>query len=158
MNYLRSELLHLGGRNMDLKQIMDRYQTAYNTINRSFNALLKEQSHSDITSDQYITLDHILRHQPCTSTEIAATFGIGKSAVSAQIHRLFMKGLIAKAPDKNDRRIVYLYVTEQGKQLVEYTEVEIQKELANYLSHFNDDEIYSFIQLLEKLASLMEKK
>ena len=69
-----------------------------------------------------------------------------------------MKGLIAKAPDKNDRRIVYLYVTEQGKQLVEYTEVEIQKELANYLSHFNDDEIYSFIQLLEKLASLMEKK
>lgn len=158
MNSLSFELFYTRGGSMDLKLMIDRYLDASNSINRSFNSLLKERIHSEITSDQFLTLDFILQHEPCTSTEIAATFGIGKSAVSAQIQRLYSKELIARSRDEKDRRIVYLYVTEQGKQLVDYTEAEVQKQLKYYLSHFQLEEIETFIQSLEKLALLMETK
>ncbi|WP_077324937.1 MarR family winged helix-turn-helix transcriptional regulator [Virgibacillus siamensis] len=143
---------------MELKKLIGRYQDATNSIYRNVNIMMKEKIHSDITTDQFSTLQYIQQHEKCTSTEIAQTFGVGKSAVTAQITRLYEKGLIKRVRDQKDRRNVYLYVTEKGIDLITYTEKEIYAEIGKYLGHFEEEEITTFIHSLEKLAAIMERE
>ncbi|MYL60016.1 MarR family transcriptional regulator [Virgibacillus halodenitrificans] len=140
---------------MDLLELINRYQDAMNTIDRNVNLILKEKIHTEITTDQFPTLQYIQKHQQCTSSEIAAFLGVGKSAITAQINRLDEKGLIIRRRDKQDRRIVYLQLTERGNELVDYTRNNLTKEIGTYLGNFNEEEIHTFIQALEKLAHVM---
>lgn len=141
---------------MELKMLIDRYQNAINKVYRSINQILKEKMHSDITTDQFSTLQYIRHHEYCTSTQIAQAFGIGKSAVTAQINRLVKKEFIKRIRDKQDRRNVFLYVTDRGQHVIESTEQVLYQVIGNKLSHFDEREIESFIHSLEKLADLME--
>ena len=143
---------------LDLKCLIKRYQDASNAVYRSINNVLKTKVHNDITTDQFSTLHFVLENGPCTSTEIANVFGIGKSAVTAQINRLFDKELIRRERDDNDRRVIYLTVTEKGKEFVDYTEKELHSFIGRHLSNFNQEEIQQFISSLEKLAELMEER
>ncbi|GAA0595729.1 hypothetical protein GCM10009001_09820 [Virgibacillus siamensis] len=143
---------------MELRQLINRYQDATNSIYRNVNSMMKEKIHSDITTDQFATLQYIQKHEECTSTDIAHAFGVGKSAVTAQITRLYEKDLIKRVRDDNDRRNVYLFVTKKGIKLVEYTEEEIYAEIGKYLGHFDEEEITEFINSLEKLAAIMEQE
>lgn len=143
---------------MELKELISRYQDAINSIYRGVNIILKEKIHSDITTDQFSTLQYILNHETCTSTDISQAFGIGKSAVTAQVNRLYDKGLIERHRDEKDRRNVYLHVTPKGIELVQFTEKELYNVLGEYLANFDHEEIRSFINSLEKLASLIGNK
>lgn len=143
---------------MELRQLINRYQDATNSINRNINSMMKEKIHSDITMDQFATLQYIQKREESTSTDIAHAFGVGKSAVTAQINRLFEKDLIKRVRDNKDRRIIYLYVTNKGTELTKYTEEEIYTEIGNYLGHFDEKEITVFINSLEKLADIMERE
>ncbi|WP_229683229.1 MarR family winged helix-turn-helix transcriptional regulator [Virgibacillus oceani] len=141
---------------IELKELINRYQDAMNRVYRNVNIIMKDKIHSDITTDQFSTLQYIQKHKQCTSTDIAHEFGVGKSAVTAQINRLYEKGLIERNRDESDRRNVYLHVTEKGIELVHYTEDEVYAAIGKNLTHFDDEEIQSFIRSLEKLASVMD--
>ncbi|MDY0407780.1 MarR family winged helix-turn-helix transcriptional regulator [Virgibacillus soli] len=141
---------------MELKVLADRYQVAMNTVFRGVNHIMKEKVHSDITTDQFATLQYIQQHDQCTSTEISHAFGVGKSAVTNQVNRLVNKGLVYRTRDESDRRNVYLHITEKGSELVQYTEKELYTVLEPLLGHFSNEEILTFIEALERLALLME--
>lgn len=143
---------------MDIHLLIDRYQTAMNTVYRSVNNILKEKIHPAITTDQFSTLQYIRNNEKCTSTDIAYAFGIGKSAVTAQINRLYDKNLIERNRDQSDRRNIYLHVTPEGLKLVEYTEKNLYAVIGEQLSHFSKEEVSMFIQSLEKLANVMDTR
>ena len=52
-----------------------------------------------------------------TAREITALRGIGKSQVSQAVELLAAEGLLSRRPDREDRRMVHLSVTEQGRPL-----------------------------------------
>ncbi|MDY0406331.1 MarR family transcriptional regulator [Virgibacillus sp. 179-BFC.A HS] len=141
---------------MELEEVVHRYQIAMNSVYRGINNIMKEHASPDITADQFPTLQYIAAHEKCTSTEIATTFGIGKSAVTAQITRLFEKGFIERNRDTKDRRTVYLHVTPSGLEIVKQTEQVILNALGPVLGHFSDEDIRYFLRLLEELAELMD--
>lgn len=141
---------------MELHELVNRYQLAMNTVYRGVNMLMKDKISPEITTDQFPTLQYIASHENCTSTEIAITFGIGKSAVTAQINRMFEKGFLSRTRDSNDRRIVYLRATDAGKLLVAETEKILYQCLAPVLCNFAEADIQYFLQLLEHLADLMD--
>lgn len=142
---------------MNFKELASRYQIAMSAIYRKINQIMKEKVHEGITTDQFSTLQYVVQNQPCTSTEIANAFGIGKSAVTNQVNRLYKKGLIKRIRDEKDRRNIYLKVTAEGKKLVNFTEIELIRAFTPLLSQFEDDEISRFIHSLERLARLMDE-
>jgi len=161
LNYSHCELFLVnvikGGHQLELQQLFSRYQVAINSIYRGINNTLKNHVHTDITTDQFSILQYIHHQQSCTSTQIATTFGVGKSAVTALINRLDEKKLIERKRDPEDRRIIELSLTEMGEQLVKQTETELYRVIGEKLSHFDKAEIENYIYALERLASLMEE-
>ena len=117
---------------------------------------MKQHVHTDITTEQFTVLQFISQNEDVTSTQIAHAMGVGKSSITALVNRLVERGMIKRQRNENDRRIVYLNLTNEGIYVVKETEEAIYRYLEEKLIHFTIDDIQGFLLSLEKLAQLME--
>jgi DNA-binding MarR family transcriptional regulator len=143
----------------NIKELVDRYIAVSFSVEKKAASLVKEQIGSDLTNDQHYTLRYINQVGSCTSSELAEVFDVKKSAITAMITRMWEKGLIQRTRDENDRRVVYLTLTEKGNELYAKTEEKIHKLVESLITRFDQDEIQQFIETFEKLNKvLLESK
>lgn len=138
-----------------LKRWYERYMDAAFMVTKRTNAEIMEAVHGDMTSDQYQILRFIDQKGQCTSSELAEVFVVGKSSITAMITRLVDRNILARTRDKQDRRLVYLSLTEHGKSVFSKAELKVQELVLSYLDHFDEKEVESFIATFEKLAHLV---
>ncbi|PWW29589.1 DNA-binding MarR family transcriptional regulator [Cytobacillus oceanisediminis] len=143
----------------NIKELVDRYIAVSFSVEKKAASLVKEQIGSDLTNDQHYTLRYINQVGSCTSSELAEVFDVKKSAITAMITRMWEKGLIQRTRDENDRRVVYLTLTEKGNELYAKTEEKIHKLVESLITRFDQAEIQKFIETFEKLNQvLLESK
>ncbi|WP_340023144.1 MarR family transcriptional regulator [Paenibacillus sp. FSL K6-1096] len=136
---------------------INRYIDAYRVVTRQINAKLRDTFGELLTSDQFLILRLIGAQEKCTSTYLAEAVAVGKSSITAIINRLDEAGMIQRTRDENDRRQVYLTMTERGKEVYLTSEKQMQEVISPYLFHFDDKDIEHFIVMFEKLAFLMQE-
>lgn len=141
--------------NDQLKELVERYLAVSFSVTTQAGSLVKEQIGSEMTIDQYYTLRHIYQSGSCTSTHLAEVFHVKKSAITAIINRMWDKGLIMRTRDESDRRLVYLTLTEQGKELYLMLEKRIYGLVESFISQFDEKEIVQFLNTYEKLNGVL---
>jgi len=151
VNYFIREVIPI-----EIHVLIERYQIAFQRIFRNVNTMIKEHVHEDITTDQFSILQYIHQKETTTATQIAQSFGVGRSAITALVNRLVEKDFIKRKRNEEDRRIVYLSLTERGTYVVKETEKEINRFLIDKLAHFDMNDVEHFLVSLEKLSMLME--
>ncbi|MBA2873746.1 MarR family winged helix-turn-helix transcriptional regulator [Thermaerobacillus caldiproteolyticus] len=137
--------------------LIERYLSVSFLVTKKAAALVKCEIDEDMTNDQYYLLRYVKKRETCTSTELASVFGVNKSAITAMMNRLVDKGLIQRTRDENDRRVVYLTLTEKGNEWFVKTEEKIHKLVESLIMKFSEQEIESFIQTYEKLARILQE-
>ncbi|WPF66461.1 MULTISPECIES: MarR family winged helix-turn-helix transcriptional regulator [unclassified Corynebacterium] len=70
---------------------------------------------SQITEDQFHTLNLIFEKGRCTSAELAAERNVTKSSVTELVARMQAKGLVVKVDNEADRRSQYVCLTGEGE-------------------------------------------
>lgn len=143
---------------MLLKQIIARYEGANFLVNRRLNAMIREQLPNELTLDQFATLRYIRSQEKSTSSELADIFCVGRSSITAIINRLFDKKLIQRMQGEKDRRVTYLTLTEEGKQMNDKMEEKIHEILSHFIQYFDEQEALTFIETFEKLAKVMSNR
>ncbi|MEH7237141.1 MarR family winged helix-turn-helix transcriptional regulator [Bacillus sp. JJ1562] len=141
----------------NIKELVDSYIDISFSVNTTAESLVKEQIGSDLTNDQHYTLRYINKVGSCTSTELADVFEVKKSAITAIINRLFEKGLIQRTRDENDRRIVYLTLSDKGNALFSKTEERVHKLVESIIGEFSEEEIVQFLKTYEKLNGILQQ-
>lgn len=141
--------------NNHILEIVNRYIDVSFSVQKKAEVLITEQIGSDLTHDQHYILRYINRVKSCTSTELADVFEVKKSAITAIITRLWEKGLIQRTRDENDRRVVYLTLTEKGYEFFQKTEEKIQHLVEQFITKFDQKEIEQFIETYEKLNKII---
>ncbi|MFD2615362.1 MarR family winged helix-turn-helix transcriptional regulator [Paenibacillus gansuensis] len=141
-----------------LSQLIDRYFSSMNTVQRAMNVMITERMPKHLTSDQFCILKYIGEQEQCTSSELSEVFFVGKSSITAMINRLAEKELIVRHPDEKDRRVTYLALTEEGKRLSQELNRTIEQLLAKYIVHFEEEEALAFINTLEKLGKVLSEQ
>ena len=136
-------------------QLIHRYTKVSFIVNRLAESMIKDQLADALTNGQFYMLRYIQQQGTCTSSNLAEAFFVNKSAITAVISRLKDKGLINRVRNEDDRRVVYLTLSENGKNLFTETEMKIQLLLEKFISEFNEDEISAFITTYEKLSSIL---
>jgi DNA-binding MarR family transcriptional regulator len=144
-------------RERNIDDLIERYLSVSFFVMRKAAALVKCELDEDMTNDQYYLLRYIKKKAKCTSTELASMFGVNKSAITAMTNRLVKKGLIQRTRDQNDRRVVYLTLTERGDEWITETEEKIHKLVESFITKFSEEEIETFIQTYEKLARILQE-
>jgi DNA-binding MarR family transcriptional regulator len=140
-----------------IQELIDRYVAVSFTVNKKAESLIKEQIGDELTNDQHYILRYIHRSGETTSTELADAFEVNKSAITAIINRMADRKLIKRTRDDDDRRVVYLTLTDAGNTLFEKTEEKISGLVESIITKFDEKEIQSFLNTYEKLADILLK-
>ncbi|MEK5441269.1 MULTISPECIES: MarR family winged helix-turn-helix transcriptional regulator [unclassified Fredinandcohnia] len=141
----------------NIKELVDLYVDVSFSVNTIADSLVKEQLGTELTNEQHYTLRYINKVGSCTSTELAEVFEVKKSAITAIINRLFEKGLIDRSRDENDRRLVYLTLSDRGEKLFLKTEERVNKLVESIIGEFSEEEIVQFLKTYEKLNGILQK-
>ena len=141
--------------NRRVRDIVDRYVELNISLNRKFSRLFRYVLGDTLTMEQFVTMLYIKKLGTCTPSELAGVFSVKKSAITSIINRLFEKQWVERMSDPNDRRTIYLKLTETGNMI--YTEMEgkLHDLLERILNEFDDDHINTFLINLERLDVLI---
>lgn len=139
----------------NIRHLVDQYIYLSFSVTKKAEALIKEEISSDLTNEQHYTLRYINHVGSCTSSQLADVFEVKKSAITAIVNRMWEKGLITRKRDENDRRIVYLSLTDKGQELFDKTEKRIYKLVESLITRFDQTEIVEFIKTYEKLNKIL---
>lgn len=113
----------------------------------------------DLTIDQYIALDAIATGEDLCQRDLAKILLKDRSNVTRILSILEAKGLVKRvAAVKQNRPVKLLKITANGKQMIDEYSGFVKKDLDDFLSDFEDDELMQFKSTLEKIISKISKK
>ncbi|MCD7033714.1 MarR family transcriptional regulator [Metabacillus sp. GX 13764] len=141
-----------------LKHFIRRYEEVYLFAMKRVNSIISEKVLEELTIEQYQVLRYITGREKCRSTELAEVCGVNKSAITAMIDRLVLKGFVERTRDEEDRRGVFLTSSPKGKEVFEKGEQQIQQFVASYLTVLTEEEIDTFLSVYEKIYKMTQGK
>ncbi|WP_186430303.1 MarR family winged helix-turn-helix transcriptional regulator [Clostridium sp. BSD9I1] len=132
-----------------------------NIIHRKYHELAQKY---DLSLEQFhllIELDDLMLYvndevKAPTIGEIAKNVDNSQNTMSEKITRLENKGLVERIKDKKDKRISRVYLTENGRSLIDSIDKQASsKFLFNSILNMDDKDIDDFLKCLEKLKKYM---
>lgn len=141
-----------------LMQLVDSYADLSFKVNKMGEEITRHELDDVLTLEQDAVLRYIREHQPCTSSELSKAFYVEKSAVTAIINRLVKKGFIDRIRSEEDRRVIYLKLTDDGEQFHTQNRERVNYIFEQIISSFDANEIETFMKTYQKLADLLERQ
>ncbi|MFD2046584.1 MarR family winged helix-turn-helix transcriptional regulator [Ornithinibacillus salinisoli] len=103
---------------MDKKELFYKLVSFTTSVHRVKNELTKNAKPNSISQVQYNILEFITVSQPVTPSEINDCQNMSMSNTSRELSKLSEKKLIEKISDRKDRRKQYIYLSEEGKAVM----------------------------------------
>lgn len=140
---------------------MSHTETQLDRILRALSIFLDKigpemMNHKDLnlTSPQYHMLRFLSSKGPCKVKELAEKMEVKPSAITVMIDRLVHNNFVIRHHDSQDRRVIFINLTDEGRKVLQTVKQRHKAVLHQYLIHLPDDEIEAFADTFEKLAQL----
>lgn len=137
--------------NKDLKSYVERLERVHYIVSKRLHpefAIEKE-----LTKTQFVLLKTLCIRNKWTVSKLAEYMGVKPSAITVGADRLYKRGFVSRYRSDLDRRIVYLEITDEGHEILREAENERVNSISSYLNHLSPEELGTFIDIYEKLAS-----
>lgn len=139
-----------------LDLLIARYEAVYLFATRKITSMISEMV-KEITIEQYFAIRYLKNFGPCPSSKLAEVCGVNRSAVTAMVDRLVTKGFVTRVRKEEDRRVVYLDITEAGNQVYQSGEEKLRQLVESYLQQLEEEEVEAFVRIYEKIARIISK-
>ncbi len=118
-------------------------------------SLARSLAHLDIKSPHLDILVNLFRFEGISQQELARKLLVGRSNMSMLLPQMEKRGLIERRGDKQDKRVLRLYLTEEGRRVTEEA-MAIQTALIDRtLSDAPIEECESIAEHMERVVSLL---
>ena len=107
----------------------------------------------DLTSVQYAAMVAVGSSPESDATRLSELIAIDRATLGGVLDRLEAKGLLARSPSSQDRRIKTVALTPAGEALLAEVEAKVLQAQADMLAPLNEAEQQSFIALLKKFVA-----
>jgi len=142
--------------NVRLNNIIDDTTVHFLKFTRKIMIETKSKS-SPISSEMQVRLLEGLMAGPMKPTEISHVCCISKPNVTTLVNKLIEGGFAQRSHDENDRRVIYVTITEKGKKAV-YRKRKIVKEyILKIFNKFDADEIELVLSSMDKFRGFLIK-
>ncbi len=138
----------------DLDSYVERLQNSFETTMRKIISEVSESKDCDLTRAQYYILYMLSKKPYYTSSDLAQKLEVKPSAVTVMIDRLLNTNLVTRERDENDRRIVKIKITTEGTNILKKAMQKRNEIYKRYLSHLEEHELDSLLNIYEKLARI----
>ncbi|XJS09816.1 MarR family transcriptional regulator [Aerococcaceae bacterium WGS1372] len=136
-------------------------QRLYN-MTTQFNRITMKCSQSIMQKSEHFLISLLLKHYResqtlLTSRDIADLTHVSSPAISRTVKSLVQKGWIKQIDNPEDRRNIFLEVTDEGEENFNRTFQEIDSTIQAIFNEFSEREILEYIETGEKITHIMEK-
>ena len=123
----------------------------------------------EISKGEFFALQEILQHEKkekekgnreyhgMTVSECSRRMELSKPAASQLLRILENKGFILRSTTENDRRIVYIRLSERGRKSVEYASCAWQQFVEEVFNRLGENNTRNFISICRRLDEIMEE-
>jgi DNA-binding MarR family transcriptional regulator len=146
--------------------------TGNKTPNRSNSALValrrivrvtelnarKLARHSDITASQMLVMQLLSRQGESLPSAIARAVELQQATVTVLLKKLEQAGLVSRRRDTEDRRRVWVALTDAGERILESSPDLLQHRFQQAFDRLEDWEQSMIISTLERVAALLDAK
>jgi len=108
-----------------------------------------------ITGNQFFVMKMMADRGRMTVSEVAEGFNVSLSAVTSLVDRLCKVEMIQRRRSEDDRRVVWLELTEQGRDMVFTCQASRRRVMQRYLGQLEEGELKFMIAIYEKIISMM---
>lgn len=139
-------------------EILDAYLKVSQHTSRQFRAHFGK---CNLTFPQALVLNALLEKAPVPISVLAEKTGSANSTISGIVDRLEKLGLVRRERGKEDRRVIYVDLTEECCRLRESADTNVRgyfARLLNTLSGQEQEEILAALQRLDQVLSRGEEE
>ncbi|BDG59280.1 MarR family winged helix-turn-helix transcriptional regulator [Caldinitratiruptor microaerophilus] len=86
-------------------------------------------------------------------SDVAATLGVTLSAATGLIDRMARAGLVTRERDRGDRRVVWVRLTQEGRQALAAVDEARRQAVAQAVSRLSSGEVEQLLTLLERVET-----
>lgn len=139
--------------NEDLDKYLERL---YNVFALTMRRLGKEMLECEpkVTGPQFFILQFLAKHEKSTVSTLAEEMSVKPSAITAMIDRLYKQKYVTRDRDEHDRRVVFVQISDLGKQAMQEFATKRKYILKKYLSHLEPKELESLVSIYEKISNI----
>ncbi|TCS81265.1 MarR family winged helix-turn-helix transcriptional regulator [Tepidibacillus fermentans] len=91
-------------------------------------------------------------------SDLAESMGVSVPAITGLSDKLIIQGLAKRTRSDQDRRIVYLTISEKGRELLKEIRQERQKMMKIYFDGLPDQDLEHLIEIYRKIINNIKKK
>jgi MarR family transcriptional regulator, organic hydroperoxide resistance regulator len=142
--------------NSKLHAYINQLEKSFYTTMRTLGPEISEHLEEGLTADQFFILRIIENKGRVISSELAEEFRVKPSAITAMIDRMIKNDFVTRERDEKDRRVVYITMTDKGKEVLERSEKKRIDIIEKYMSQLEPEELESLVQIYEKLANIVK--
>lgn len=121
-------------------------------MKKYFGEVFKRQG-VNLTAEQYLVMDTLWNEGTLTQQEIAYIIQKDKNSVTQFIDNLEKKGLVARAADKEDRRVNNIVVTAEGMSLKDSMKELAISSMEGILKDIHEADLNTFVEVLQKVCN-----
>ncbi len=134
---------------------------SYHDLLRVESALLRKTEKLNITMSEMNIVGAIGRGNNPTISEISESLNISMPSVTDGVNRMVKKGLVKKARDSRDARIVRTELTKEGRRLYSYQKYYLRSTVREIASDFSEEELVllrkAVLKIREVFNNILEK-
>ncbi|MEZ4601288.1 MAG: MarR family transcriptional regulator [Syntrophotaleaceae bacterium] len=136
---------------MDNKQrLMDIIEHVSRALVNAKVQKLKKIGGAEINLTQFQYINVIKQNDEVTFTGLAEALNLSKPAVTSIVNKLIEQGYVYKCQSANDRRVYYIHLTAEGKQVAEAYEAASREYVEGVHQRLTAEEFARMVQLMEK--------
>ncbi len=114
---------------------------SYHAVMRAEAALLRQTEGLNITASEMNIIGRIGCGGAPTISEIGEGLSISTPSVTDAVNRMVKKGIVTKAKDERDARIVRVRLTREGQRLYSYQKYYLRSTVRAIAEVFTDEEL-----------------
>lgn len=95
-----------------------------------------------------------LKHDGATAGELKEELEVGASRIANALKSLESKGLVTREVSAEDKRLVLVYITEQGRMLLKEQYHRLIQNTMDVLKMLGERDTKEFLRLLEKILQI----
>lgn len=139
---------------------MDNYQQVLVALRRLIRATDLHSKHlvrtAGLTASQVLLLQAINDESLVTSSQLARIISLSQATVTTILDHLEARGLVSRQRSTEDKRKVYISLTEQGRQVLATAPAPLQEHFIEQFRQLQLDEQTTIIDSLQRVAQMMD--
>lgn len=123
---------------------------AHLAIHRTIDANMADL---DLTALQWVPLLFLAKGKGQTAAELSRCVCVDTSTMTRMLDRLEAKGLLERKRSMEDRRVIFLELTDEGRRLAQQVPYRMAATLNQHLRDFNQQQIDDLKLLLRRIIA-----